>query len=240
MEDQIRKAVREEIARALGAVGAVADGASQATGEPIDIARGVIANVMERVARDVLANTHPALEPEHGLQDACTCGHDRYRHRAGECFACDCPGFTEHTASTEPVHTITAVPERARASCTCHRHTHVMGYEDGCGAPFCYCRSPIRAQAEHTDVHASTEDPRTCPTCKHGVHESGKCTMHVYLRGVACPCPCLEWVRPEVVVNTGARRVCTLCSHDPHGAENCGHALTVGGLRFTCGCGGRA
>lgn len=27
--------------------------------------------------------------------DACSCGHERYRHRTGPCFACDCNGFKD-------------------------------------------------------------------------------------------------------------------------------------------------
>lgn len=263
MEDQIRKIVREEIARALSAAGEVADGALSTDPyqdtDAEDTALCAVNKVMERVARDVLANVHPALDPEH----------------------------TASTPGTQPVHTITAVPERPRATCTCHRHTHVMGHDDRCGSPFCYCLSPVRARDEHTDVHASTEDPRTCSVCSHGEHDQGKCTMHVYLRGVASPCPCLasrtlgaqastgarracptcehathgagdcgytamclgqvvkcmcmEWVRPEAVVRTGARRVCTLCEHAPHGAGSCG-AVTGQGTPFAapCECGGRA
>ena len=215
MEDQIRKIVREEIARALGALGAVAHEVYMDAPEDssTEASADVLRRGVRRVARDVLANVHPALEPEH----------------------------TASTPSTQPVHTITAVPERPRATCTCHRHTHVMGHDDRCGSPFCYCLSPVRARDEHTDVHASTEEPRTCPTCKHGVHEPGKCAMHVYLRGEPVHCPCMEWVRPEAVVRTGARRVCTLCEHAPHGAGNCG-AVTGQGTPFAapCECGGRA
>ena len=220
LEKLVRRIVREEIARALSAAEQVANNAMQGIGGRKDVARGVLANVMERVARDVLTNAHPALEPE-------------------------------HTASTEPVHTITSVPERPKATCTCHRHTHVMGHEDGCGSPFCYCLTPVRARPEHTSTensgecttcghrphaagecewwgenpclctkhtskhnpgcghtvcdgwsdcrswtgvepeHTSTEAPRTCTACEHGEHDQGKCTMHVYLRGVASPCPCL-------------------------------------------------
>jgi hypothetical protein len=240
MEDQIRKIVREEIARALSAAGEVADGAL--SNDPYqdtdveDTALGAINKVMERVARDVLANTHPVLS-------------------------------TEHAASTEPVHTITAVPERARAACTCHRHTHVMGHDDRCGAPFCYCLSPVRARpehtvstecttcghtphasgectwwgenpcfcTEHTDAHASTEAPRTCTACEHGEHDQGKCGMHVYLRGVASPCPCLASRtlgahRPE-----GSRLMCTVCEHARHGAGGCG-AVTAQGTPFAAPC----
>lgn len=211
MEDQIRKIVREEIARALSAAGEVADGAL--SNDPYqdtdveDTALGAINKVMERVARDVLANTHPVLS-------------------------------TEHTASTEPVHTITAVPERARAACTCHRHTHVMGHDDRCGAPFCYCLSPVRARPEHTAVHTSTESldyNRACTVCEHGEHDPGKCGMHVYLRGVPSPCPCLASrtlgaQRPE-----GSRLMCTVCEHARHGAGGCG-AVTAQGTPFAAPC----
>ena len=208
MEDQIRKIVREEIARALSAVGEVADGALsndpyQDT-EAEDTALCAINKVMERVARDVLANTHPVLS-------------------------------TEHTASTEPVHTITAVPERARAACTCHRHTHVMGHDDRCGAPFCYCLSPVRARPEHTDVHTSTESPRTCSVCEHGEHDQGKCGMHVYLRGVASPCPCLA---SRTLGAQASTITCPVCAHVRHvgectalrhnGACECGGSLREG------------
>lgn len=210
MEDQIRKIVREEIARALSAAGEVADGAL--SNDPYqdtdaeDTALGAINKVMERVARDVLANTHPVLS-------------------------------TEHTASTEPVHTITAVPERARAACTCHRHTHVMGHDDRCGAPFCYCLSPVRARPEHTAVHTSTESPSTCTACEHGEHDQGKCGMHVYRRGAAVPCPCLasrtlgaqEPERPS----TEAPRACSVCEHAPHWGT-CLYAVPNG----ACTCNG--
>lgn len=210
MEDQIRKIVREEIARALSAAGEVADNADMPyeTGEIESTALRAINKVMERVARDVLANTHPVLS-------------------------------TEHAASTEPVHTITAVPERARAACTCHRHTHVMGHDDRCGAPFCYCLSPVRARPEHTDVHASTEDldyNRACSVCEHGEHDQGKCGMHVYLRGVASPCPCLASrtlgaqasTRPSTAPCScpgGHRRAvngqCQMCGHKAHNPAGC-------------------
>lgn len=227
LEEAIRRIAREEITRALGAVGAVADGAMGATGGPVDIARGVLASVMERVARDVLADTHPALSTEHAPNETCTtCRHTE--HTGGQCGngLCTCVTFP----STDSVHTITVVPERARATCTCHRHTHVMGHDDRCGAPFCYCLSPVRARTEHADEHASTEAPRTCPTCKHGVHEAGKCSMHVYLRGVASPCPCLEWVRPEAVVSTD-RPMCTGCEHAPHIGMYCPRCQCKDGLR---------
>lgn len=192
MEEQIRRIVREEIARALGAVGAVADNAMGTDpyedSEVTDAALMAISRTVERVARDVLADTHPVLDTEH--------------------------------ASTEPVHTITTVPERARASCTCHRHTHVMGHDDRCGAPFCYCLSPVRARAEHT---ASTEAPRTCTVCEHGEHDQGKCTMHVYLRGVASPCPCLASRTLGAQPSTPSNPMCTACSHTVHGAWGCGH-----------------
>lgn len=38
--------------------------------------------------------------------DACSCGHDRYRHRTGSCFTCDCTGFTASTE--EPDETLTS------------------------------------------------------------------------------------------------------------------------------------
>lgn len=189
MEDQIRKIVREEIARALSAAGEVAANADTYDTDHIEsVALGSITRTMERVARDVLANSHPVREHE-------------------------------HTASTEPVHTITAVPERPKATCTCHRHTHVMAQSDWCGHPGCLCRTPVRARAEHTastecrtcghtshaagecawwgenpcfctEHTASTDVPRTCPVCSHGEHDQGKCGMHVYVDGVALPCPC--------------------------------------------------
>lgn len=251
MEDQIRKIVREEIARALSAAGEVADGAL--SNDPYqdtdaeDTALGAINKVMERVARDVLANTHPVLSTEHVASTepkVCTCGHawrDHGTHRGVGCIWCACT--LGHAASTEPVHTITAVPERARAACTCHRHTHVMGHDDRCGAPFCYCLSPVRARPEHTDVHTSTEDldyNRACSVCEHGEHDQGKCGMHVYLRGIASPCPCLASrtlgaQRPE-----GSRLMCTVCEHARHGAGDCS-AVTGQGTPFAapCECGGR-
>lgn len=237
LEAVIRRIAREEITRAMGAAGAVAEGAMEATGGSADISRGVLVSVMERVARDVLANVHPALAPEH----------------------------TASTPSTEPVHTITAVPERPRATCTCHRHTHVMGYENRCGAAFCYCLSPVRARAEHTDVHASTEAPRTCSVCEHGEHDQGKCAMHVYRRGEAVPCPCLAsrtvrstgthnpgcghapcdgWTicrstdRPADEPSTPSSVMCTVCEHAPHGAGNCSVTIPYGEAAFQCTCTG--
>lgn len=246
LEAVFRRIAREEIARAVGAAGAVAgevwSDAPEASAK--ETAADVLRRTMERVARDVLADKHPALSTEHASDPApfcmefChACGtHTNRGHLGGPCPV-------EH-ASTEPVHTITTVPERSRAACTCHRHTHVMGQDDRCGAPFCYCLSPVRARAEHaehTDEHASTEAPRTCPTCKHGVHEAGKCAMHVYLRGVASPCPCLEWVRPEAVVSTPPNPMCTVCEHAPHGAGDC-EAVIGQGTPFAapCECGGRS
>lgn len=215
LEAVFRRIAREEITRALSAAEQVANNAMQGIGGRKDVARGVLANVMERVARDVLANAHPALalEPEH----------------------------TASTPSTEPVHTITTVPERSRATCTCHRHTHVMGHDDRCGAPFCYCLSPVRARAEHTDVHANTEAPRTCSVCEHGEHDQGKCTMHVYLRGVASPCPCLASRTVRAQASTRPNPMCTVCEHAPHGAGNC-VAIVGQGTPFAapCECGGQA
>lgn len=202
MEDQIRRIVREEIARAFSAAGEVADNAMGATGQPVDVARGVVSSVMERVARDVLANVHPALEPEH----------------------------TECTPNAPFVHVVTAVPERPKATCTCHRHTHVMGQDDRCGAAFCYCLTPVRAQPEHT----STEAPRMCSVCEHGEHDQGKCTMHVYLRGVASPCPCLASRTLGAQPSTGSRLMCTVCEHARHGAGQCRYAVPGG----ACTCSG--
>jgi hypothetical protein len=218
MEEQIRKIVREEIARALSAAAEVAYEAGSDWPEDGSVtvpALGAINRTMERVARDVLANRHPEI-PGHAVREN---------------------EHTPSTPSTEPVHTITAVPERARAACTCHRHTHVMGYDDRCGAPFCYCLSPVRARVEHTDVHASTEEPRTCSVCKHGEHDQGKCGMHVYLRGVASPCPCLASRTLGAQTSTGARRVCTLCEHTAHRGA-CGAVEWP--ATAPCECGSRA
>lgn len=220
LEAVIRRIAREEIARAVGAAGAVAgevwsdapeDSAKEASAD-------VLRRTMERVARDVLADKHPALSTEHASDPApfcmefChACGtHTNRGHLGGPCPV-------EH-ASTEPVHTITTVPERSRAACTCHRHTHVMGQDDRCGAPFCYCLSPVRARAEHTDEHASTEVPRTCSVCEHGEHDQGKCTMHVYLRGVPSPCPCLASRTLGAQPRTGTAEPvpCAVCKHGKH------------------------
>ncbi len=270
MEDQIRKIVREEIARALSAAGEVADNAVPAyTGETERFALQSIRGVMQRVARDVLADTHPALETGNAVREG--------EHTAStddrRCVQCErverfghwhwCP--LNDLASTEPVHTITAVPERPKATCTCHRHTHVMGHDDHCGAAFCYCRSPLRARTadevkafgEHTST-GSLDYNRACSACSHGEHDQGKCGMHVYLRGVASPCPCLASRTVGTQQSTrgpGCGHItcegwrscrdpkpstitCTLCEHAPHGAGTCGHALVVGGLRFTCACDG--
>lgn len=274
MEDQFRRIVREEIARALSSAGEVASNAVPAyTEETERFALQSIRSVMQRVARDVLVNVHPEIpghavrEDEHTKDRACTaCPHTAYVHRGGPCFACSCTGWDASTPSTEPkkwcpvcaheehmgsqcgfgacscvrlpstepVHTITAVPERPKATCTCHHHAHVMGHDDRCGSAFCYCLTPVRARPEHTDEHTNGETRWTCTVCKHGVHDSGKCGMHVYRDGVAHPCPCLEYgddpyKRPNPH--------CTLCEHSPHGGT-CGHALVVGGLRFTCACDG--
>lgn len=247
--------MREEIARALGAVGEIARGVWEAAemDSAEEDAAQMLRRTMERVARDVLANVHPAAEAEHtastpdrDLGDACTCGHDFYRHREGACFACTCPRFHPVPASTPAVHTITAVPERPKAACTCSRHKHVMGHNDLCGHPGCYCRTPVHAQAEHTSTQPSTEVPRACTVCLHGEHDQGNCGMHVYVDGVARPCPCLAsrtvrstrgpgcghitcegWsaCRDPKPVRTRPGVVCTLCEHAPHGAGNCGDVV---------------
>lgn len=229
MEEQIRKIVREEIARALGAMSDVADSAASAYTEPGErFSLQALRGVTRRVARDVLADLHPAAGAEHtastpdrDLADPCTCGHDFYRHREGACFACTCPRFHPVPVSTPVVHTITVVPERPRAACTCSRHVHVMGNGDLCGHPGCFCRTPVRAQAEHAEarVHVSehiagTEVPRTCSVCLHGEHDQGKCTMHVYVKGVARPCPCLA---SRTVRSIRAQRAST-SEHTGHGA----------------------
>lgn len=255
--------MREEITRALGAVADVADSVRWSEGyeTPGQIAADILRDTMSRVARDVLANAHPAAEAEHtastddghDLGDACTCGHDFYRHRSGACFACSCPRFT----STPAVHTITAVPERARTVCACSGHVHVMGYNDLCCYPGCRCGTPVRAQAEHTSTPPSTDVPRACTVCLHGEHDQGKCGMHVYVDGVARPCPCLAsrtvrstrgpgcghitcegWAMCRDPKHTSTRPgiSCTVCSHAPHGAGNCQHAVASG----TCLCTGRA
>lgn len=281
LEEVVRRIAREEITRALGAAGAAAKGVWDEA--PADSAEESAANVlrrtMARVALDVVRNAHPALDREHSDQhapdDACTCGHDFYRHREGACFACSCPGFQPGT-----VHTVTAVPEPVHAACTCHRHAHVMAHENHCGFPGCFCRTPVRAHVpgqRAQDVHAGhtvlggrclTCTDSTCPACghvrhvgqpcletdtgcrcwehqpdaepegylrpctvcEHGEHDQGKCGMHVYVRGVARPCPCLasrtvgsERARTDEHASTAT---CTYCEHDVHGAvEGCGAVI---------------
>lgn len=224
LEEVVRRIAREEITRALGAAGAAAKGVRDEA--PADSAEESAANVlrrtMARVALDVVRNAHPALDREHSDQhapdDACTCGHDYYRHREGACFACSCLGFRP-VPSTATVHAVTAVPEPVHAACTCHRHAHVMAHENHCGFPGCFCRTPVRAHvpgqraqdvhAGHTVlggrcltcteaeqrarvVHVAVHDaPKTCTACEHGEHDQGKCGMHVYVRGIPVACPCL-------------------------------------------------
>lgn len=272
MEEQIRKIVREEIARALSAAGEVAGNADTYDTDHIEaVSLMSISRTMQRVARDVLANQHPEI-PGHAVREdehtsstppkVCTCGHawrDHGTHRGAGCIWCACA--REH-ASTEPVHTITdvparsgrasmappnrdmvipkrgepVVPERPKATCTCHRHTHVMGHDDHCGSAFCFCLSPVRAQPEHT---SSTDVPRTCSVCEHGEHDQGKCTMHVYLRGVASPCPCLALRTLGAQPSTRPNPMCTVCEHAPHGTGNC-PGIVAAGTQFAapCKCGG--
>lgn len=278
MEEQIRKIVREEIARALGAVGEIARGVWEAAemDSAEEDAAQMLRRTMERVARDVLANVHPAVEdgqddllawarnrtastPDRDPGDACTCGHDFYRHREGACLACTCPRFHPAPVSTLAVHTITVVPERPKAACTCSRHKHVMGHNDMCGHPGCYCRTPVRAQAEHTSTPPSTEAPRACTVCLHGEHDQGNCGMHVYVDGVARPCPCLASRTVRSTRGPGCGHitcegwsvcrdpkpvstvVCTVCEHAPHEAHLCSATIRkTDGWTASCECGGRA
>jgi hypothetical protein len=236
-----------------------------------EISADMLRRAMTRVARDVLANVHPPADESEDR--ACTgCPHTAYSHRAGACFSCSCPGWDVVT-STEPVHTITDVPERAhtitdtrgrpRGACTCSGHVHMMGRDNLCGHPLCRCWTPVRArgnQPEHTDVHTSTDAPRACTVCLHGEHAQGKCEMHVYVDGVARPCPCLAsrtvrsthgpgcghitcegWsaCRDPKPVSTRPGIMCTLCEHAPHGAGNCRYAVANGaclctGTRTVC------
>lgn len=261
MEDQFRKIVREEIARALSAAGEVAYEAGSNWPEDGSVtvpALGAISRTMERVARDVLANRHPEIpghavrEDEHTTGTSCTeCG--RRSHKL------DCSTGRASTPSTEPVHTITAVPERPKATCTCHRHVHVMGHDDRCGSAFCYCLTPLRARTadevktfgEHI---GSTDVPRTCTVCSHGEHDQGECSMHVYRDSVAYPCTCIA--SRTLGAQSSTRRgpgcghitcegwrscrdpkpstaACTLCEHAPHGAGNCRYAVASGACLCT-------
>lgn len=137
--------------------------------------------------------------------DACSCGHDRYRHRSGSCFACDCTGFTASTE--EPDETLTARRnlERTPMAETDERtgmwkceqcghfhldNTHTCGYEDRCE-----CRSvkpETIIQEIRENVRSATESLRSAPCmfCGHAGHGTVTCRTQVTRDTVTRACTC--------------------------------------------------
>lgn len=247
MEDLIRRIVREEISRAFRAAEQVADNADMPyeTGEIESTALTAIGKVAERVARDVLANTHPVLNTGNAStkvvhvvttarERQCPgCQHPNHAH--GRCpyavsaGACTCSGAS--TPSTDECSWCghASHDEHVGLSCDCGCSGASTPNTDNHRCPRCgrierYGHYP----ACPSNDMASTPSTGTCP-CGHATRDHRA-------RGAEVRC---GWCLADCSGSTEPR-ACSYCLHQHGGVDGyCG--IQVG--KYACPCpyaGGRS